>query len=102
MCHHVNRGNTCSCGQDCVFRRYSTPPTKGDTKAMELGAPAKMPDGAAGSGAAAEAPKKQMISFLGAGPSNSKEAGVVVELIHRYDDEPPAIRRRSSDRAVDG
>ena len=61
MCHHVKRGNTCRYGQDCIFRHYSNPPTKGDTKAMELGAPAKMPDGAAGSGAAAEAPKKQMI-----------------------------------------
>ncbi|CAK0824602.1 unnamed protein product, partial [Prorocentrum cordatum] len=61
LCHHVKRGNTCRYGQDCIFRRYSTPPTKGDTKAIELGAPAKMPTSATGSGAAAETPKKQMI-----------------------------------------
>ncbi|CAK0884153.1 unnamed protein product [Prorocentrum cordatum] len=57
----TGKGEKARCGQDCIFRRCSTPPTKGDAKAMELGASAKMPDGAAGSGAAAEAPKKQMI-----------------------------------------
>eukprot|EP00959_Pyramimonas_sp_CCMP1952_P267721 5597367-Pyramimonas_sp.AAC.1 len=33
-----------------------------------------------------------LTQFMGAGPSNSKEARVVVEPIHRFDELPPLIR----------
>ena len=40
-----------------------------------------------------------LTSFLGANPSNSKDADTVVEAVHRYDDAVPAVRRWWSDRA---
>ena len=39
MCYNIKRGNTCRYGNDCIFRHFSDPPTKGDAKAISLGAP---------------------------------------------------------------
>ena len=59
-----------------------------------------------GSKAAASAARALVITddltgFIGVFPSHTKEADAVVEMIHRYDNVPPEIRRWWTDRAAE-
>ena len=43
-CLNLRQGEPCRYGDRCIFRHFSEPPTKGDQKAIALGAPAVDPN----------------------------------------------------------